>query len=628
MADPTVYADRYEIVREIARGGMANVYLAQDRKLDRPVALKVLPAELSRDSTFVERFRLEAQAAASLNDPTIVAVYDWGQEQETSFIVMEYVEGRTLRDVISEGPMEPVAAARTAAEIAKALAAAHRAGVVHRDIKPGNVLITDNDEVKVADFGIARANGAGDGLTRTGAVMGTATYFSPEQAQGLAVDARSDIYSLGVVLYEMLTGAVPFAGDSPVSVAYLHVREPVVPPSQRRAGLPPALEAIVLTCLAKDPAARYQTADALRADLMRFTRGQAPMGGPATAAVAAMAGDRTVAMARTSAAPVMAGDGMPPKKRNRGPVALVVALLVVLIAVIALLLVQVFRNDGKDTKTVAVKSVVGEQEARARTILEDQGFQVHVVREANTRPKGEVFAQDPQEGELKPTGTVVTISVSSGGETVKIPKVAGMKSADAIKKLEDLQFQVNTITEQSDTVPLDIVIRTDPRAGKAVAPNSVVLVVISAGPAPIAVPDVSGKSQADATTTLSTVGFRVSLTSDSSSSVPVGFVIRTQPAAGTQAPRDSTVTLVISTGPKQVTVPDVTNASQDSATGTLEGAGLKVSVVTITSPGNAGKVISQNPAGGSRVNEGTTVTITVGAAATTTSSSSTTTTTT
>src|SRR4051812_6078584 len=318
MADPTVYADRYEIVREIARGGMANVYLAHDRKLDRAVALKVLPAELSRDSTFVERFRLEAQSAASLNDPTIVAVYDWGQEQETSFIVMEYVEGRTLRDVISEGPMEPVAAAQVASEIAKALAAAHRAGVVHRDIKPGNVLITTNDEVKVADFGIARANGAGDGLTRTGAVMGTATYFSPEQAQGLAVDARSDIYSLGVVLYEMLTGSVPFAGDSPVSVAYLHVREPVVPPSQRRPDLPPALEAIVLTCLAKDPAGRYQSADQLRTDLMRFTRGQAPVGGPATAAVGA-AGDRTLAMAPTRGAPPPAAGGPPAPPRAPPP---------------------------------------------------------------------------------------------------------------------------------------------------------------------------------------------------------------------------------------------------------------------------------------------------------------------
>src|SRR3954451_16416586 len=244
MPDPTVYADRYEILREIARGGMANVYLAQDRKLDRPVALKVLPAELSRDPAFVERFRLEAQAAASLNDPTIVAVYDWGQEAETSFIVMEYVEGTTLRDVINRGVVAPDQAAQIGGDIAKALSAAHRAGVVHRDIKPGNVLITPTGQVKVTDFGIARANGAGEGLTRTGAVMGTATYFSPEQAQGLPVDARSDIYSLGVVLYEMVTGSVPFAGDSPVSVAYLHVREPVSKPSDHRPGLPAEIETI------------------------------------------------------------------------------------------------------------------------------------------------------------------------------------------------------------------------------------------------------------------------------------------------------------------------------------------------------------------------------------------------
>jgi serine/threonine-protein kinase len=582
----------------------------------------VLPAELSRDGTFVERFRLEAQAAASLNDPTIVAVYDWGQEQETSFIVMEYVEGRTLRDVIARGPMEPVAAAKVAADIAKALAAAHRAGVVHRDIKPGNVLITGSGEVKVADFGIARANGAGDGLTRTGAVMGTATYFSPEQAQGFAVDARSDIYSLGVVLYEMLTGVVPFAGDSAVSVAYLHVREPVVPPSQRRPDLPPALEAIVLTCLAKDPAARYQTADQLRTDLMRFTRGQEPVGGPATAAVAAVTGDQTVAMARTSVAPVMAGGG-PPPRRNRGPVALVVALLVVLIAVIALLLVQVFRDGGKDAKTVAVRSVVGLQLDRARQILEDQGFEVSVVREANTRPKGEVFAQDPQEGELKKTGTTVTLSVSSGGETVKIPKVAGLTSVVAIKRLEDLQFQVNTVAEASETVPLDIVIRTEPKAGKRVEPNSVVTVVVSAGPAPIVVPDVSGLSQVDATQRLANAGFRVSATTEPSSDVPAGDVIRTQPAAGSQAAKDSTVTLVVSSGPKQVTVPDVVGATESSARSQIEDAGLVVSVVTITSPSNAGRVISQNPGGGAKANAGSTVTITVGAAATTSSTSST-----
>jgi serine/threonine-protein kinase len=622
MADPTVYADRYEIVREIARGGMANVYLARDRKLDRPVALKVLPADLSRDPAFVERFRLEAQAAASLNDPTIVAVYDWGQEQDISFIVMEYVEGRTLRDVVAGGPVEPVQAAQIAADIAKALSAAHRAGVVHRDIKPGNVLITPSGEVKVADFGIARANGTGDGLTRTGAVMGTATYFSPEQAQGLTVDARSDLYSLGVVLYEMVTGAVPFVGDSAVSVAYLHVREPVPAPSVRRPDIPAALEKIILTCLQKDPAARYQSADDLRADLMRFSRGQAPIGGPVTAAVAAT--DATTAMARTSVAgAAVLPTGRPPARKSRGPVALVVALLVVLIAVIVLLLVQVFRNDSSSGKTVAVKDVVGLTEQKARAELTSQGFKVKVKHEATTQPEGTVVDQSPQDGVLARVGSTVTISVSSGGEKVKVPKVAGQGADAAEKALSDLGLIVSRQPQPSDTVPLGTVIGTLPAAGAKVDPNSSIILIVSAGPAPIAVPDVVGLDQIDATAKLTAAGFKVSATLEASSTVPQGTVIRTQPSAGTQAAKDSTVVMVVSSGPRQSTVPDVVGQSQSAATAALRAAGFTVSVTTVTSPGSVGKVISQSPSGGSRADAGSTVVITVGAAPPTSTSSST-----
>ena len=462
MADPTVYADRYEIVREIARGGMSNVYLARDTKLDRAVALKVLPAELSRDPAFVERFRLEAQAAASLNDPTIVAVYDWGQEQDTSFIVMEYVEGSTLRESIARGPMDPVEAAAVASDIARALATAHRRGVIHRDIKPGNVLITPSGEVKVADFGIARANGVGDGLTRTGAVMGTATYFSPEQAQGLPVDARSDIYSLGVVLYEMVTGVVPFAGDSAVSVAYLHVREPVVAPTRRRPDVPAALEAIILTCLAKDPDARYQTADELRADLMRFTRGQSVLGGPVTAAVAM--GDETVAMARTTVTPTTTA--LPTSRRRaKGPLFLVLGLLLALVAVVAFLLVEVFQQDSA-APTVAVRDVVGMQVGPARQSLEQQGFKVDVVRVSdNNRPVGEVFEQDPQGGELREKGTTVTLKVSDGAGSVKVPKVAGLSEIEATTRLEKAGLVATPAPLPSETIPIGTVIRSDPKGG-------------------------------------------------------------------------------------------------------------------------------------------------------------------
>ena len=257
---PRVLSGRYELSHLVARGGMAEVYRAHDRLLDRPVALKVLFPELSVDRAFVERFRREAQAAANLNHPNIVAIYDWGQEDGTYFIVMEYVEGRSLRDLIrSEAPLDASQAAEITAEIASALGFAHRNGVVHRDVKPGNVLLTPAGTVKVTDFGIARA-GTSDGLTQTGSVMGTATYFSPEQAQGLAVDGRSDVYSVGVVLYELVCGVPPFVADSPVSVAYKHVREEPVPPSHRNPEVPAALEQIILSALAKDPEERPSSA--------------------------------------------------------------------------------------------------------------------------------------------------------------------------------------------------------------------------------------------------------------------------------------------------------------------------------------------------------------------------------
>src|SRR4051812_33260077 len=335
-----LFSDRYEIQREIAQGGMAEVFLGHDRLLDRPVAVKALFPEYAREPSFVERFRREAQAAANLNDPNIVAIYDWGQESGTYFIVMEYVEGRSLRDLLrAEAPLDPNLTAEVGAEIASALAFAHRSGVVHRDVKPGNVLLTRAGNVKVTDFGIARA-GASDALTQTGSVMGTATYFSPEQAQGEPVDGRSDVYSLGVVLYEMSTGVAPFTGDSPVAVAYKHVREEATPPSQRNPDVPSDLEHIIVTAMAKDPDLRYQTADDLRADLLRFRRGRPLASAPVTALVGevptsttAAAAAATGAYAATMATPTVddrgrsaEGAAYERKRRNRGLVTTLVLL--------------------------------------------------------------------------------------------------------------------------------------------------------------------------------------------------------------------------------------------------------------------------------------------------------------
>jgi tRNA A-37 threonylcarbamoyl transferase component Bud32 len=419
-----VLGDRYRLVRHLARGGMAEVYVAEDQLLNRTVAVKVLFPELARDEAFVERFRREARAAASLNHHNIVSVYDFGEDEGSWFIVMEYVEGRNLRDIIrSEGPLDPARAAGLGAEVAAALVAAHAQGIIHRDVKPANVLIaSDAGTVKVADFGIARAANSRQGLTMPGTVLGTATYLSPEQAQGQAVDFRTDVYSLGMVLYEMLAGRPPFTGDSPVAVAYQQLSQTAPPPSTHNDLVPPALDAIVMKAMSKDPNDRQASAEEIREELLALDRA---VGDPdATAAIIPPPGPEATAVIAAGSTSVMPPP--PPvmdepvvTRRPAGPVpaevyqrrraAVIAGLALAALAVIAFLVLA--SGDGEGG-TVTVPDVVGRSQAEATRILEDTGLRVQVTQRDSPIATNQVSDQDPDANVMVGRGTTVTIFIA------------------------------------------------------------------------------------------------------------------------------------------------------------------------------------------------------------------------
>ena len=658
MSEQQVFSDRYQLVNHIARGGMAQVYLARDLLLDRPVALKVLFPELSVDRAFVERFRREAKAAANLTHPNIVSIYDWGQGENTYFIVMEYVDGRTLSSILRDGPLDPARAAGIGADVAAALDFAHRRGVIHRDVKPGNVLINNSGQVKVADFGIARAIGTSEDLTQTGSVMGTATYFSPEQAQGYGVDPRSDVYSLGVVLYEMATGRAPFTGDSPVSIAYKHVKEAVPVPRSVNPAVPAAFEAIVLKCLEKQPENRYQTAEDLRADLIRFANGQpviaatdatrvgtAVGAGVAGAALAgaALAGDATRvqgAAGGTAAMPVTTvggplgpggtagaawGAGGPPggpagggeDRSRQWAYGAIAAAILLLLAVGIFFLGRSAGWWGSTAKTITIPTdVVGKPVASAMGELQQLGFtKVSQQNQASSQyAQGDVISTNPSPGTSVKANSPVVLLVSSGPTPVQVPDVAGKTQDAATAILQQAGFTVNVTQQNSSTVAQGTAIGTDPPAGSTAGKGSAVQLIISSGKQQVQIPSLVNQSPGAAGQALGQLGLNVQQQSEASSSVQAGLVTRTNPPAGATVPVGSNVTVFVSSGPSQVTVPNVVGETQNQAQSDLTNAGFQVSVVqvNVNKVDKNGIVQQQNPQGGQSANQGSTVTIFVG----------------
>ncbi len=467
--EQVVLNGRYELHRRVGRGGMAEVYLARDRLLDRLVAIKILFPEFATDPSFVARFRREAQAAANLNHPNIVGVYDWGKERGTYYIVMEYVDGQTVSEILrNEGPIEPKRAAGIAADVAAALGFAHRKGVVHRDVKPGNVLITKSGEVKVADFGIARAMTASseENLTQTGSVMGTATYFSPEQAQGKPVDARSDLYSLGVVLYEMASGKPPFSADSPVAIAYKHVQEPIPSLAEKVPGIPPDYEAITLRALSKDVEDRYPDGAAMRADLLRFREGK-----PIAAVNAVPTGPARPPTPPTPPAgtPVTAVPADPafapePARRRTGWFFVIILLLLAVLAGLLVLFGQTLGVFEQQTKQVAVPDVVDLDQVAAKKRIEDAGLKVTTSDEESDKPEGTVTRQSPGGGEKVDEGSTVILTVSVGIGNATLPDLAGRSEQEARDILKAAGFTTvgPPVLEESDQQEPGKVIRTDP----------------------------------------------------------------------------------------------------------------------------------------------------------------------
>ncbi|WP_166907428.1 Stk1 family PASTA domain-containing Ser/Thr kinase [Mycobacterium sp. DL440] len=619
MTTPQHLSDRYELGEILGFGGMSEVHIARDTRLHRDVAVKVLRADLARDPSFYLRFRREAQNAAALNHPAIVAVYDTGEAETPNgplpYIVMEYVDGVTLRDIVhTEGPIPPKRAIEIIADACQALNFSHQHGIVHRDVKPANIMISKANAVKVMDFGIARALAdTGNSVTQTAAVIGTAQYLSPEQARGETVDARSDVYSLGCVLYEILTGEPPFIGDSPVAVAYQHVREDPVAPSTRHTGISPDLDAVVLKALAKNPDNRYQTAADMRTDLIRVHSGEAP-----EAPKVFTESERTSMM--NSGPMLTQGGGAPtqnmvvprPSDRNASVARWLIAVAVLaVLTVVVTVAINMF--DGKP-RDVQVPDVSSQRSADAVATLQNRGFKTRTEDKPDNQVRpGYVISTDPGANSMAAAGDEITVNVSRGPEQAQIPDVAGLTPSQARQKLKDAGFEkVKESASPSTPDQKGRVLATNPPANQTAGIIYEVTLVVGSGPEDTSVPDCKGQSADVCKQILTASGFANTVVIEVDNTASPGQVVGTEPAAGTSVPKDTPIQIHVSKG-NQFVMPNLVGQVWDDVYPRLTSLGwtgvLDKGPDIRDSGQRTNAVVTQSPPAGSAVNFGAKVTL-------------------